>query len=391
MKRRAFVGAAAAAAAAAAAGSSTRASAQLLPGTQYVQQSNLAVSVPLSGPLQSYGQQVVNGVRGAIDYVNRFAAPIQRAFGIRTFDDRNSPPIAASNVQIAGADPSVIAMIGGLTADTTLNMLTQCSNLGMPLLVPTVTADELTQRAYRCVFRLPTSDASEGALFARGALLGRKDIASLAIALDSGYGGDVAQGFVQQAKAYHRPSDTMLFPAGGFDPAAAARAIVARSPNYIFLAGRVDDLGPLCEALHLVNYVGEFGASDGFYTTETIAKYARFLMGSLVGTSFPPLQRVVSQMQQFGAYARDFGAFTAFSAFSYAAAQIAIAASQRSNATTRIAQLTALHTGTAFDTVVGEFSFNYSGDPQVPNLYLYEVGKDGFTYRKSAIATPYVV
>ena len=366
--------------------------AQLLPGQSYLQQSSLGVSVPLSGPSQKYGEQIVAGVRAAVDYTNRYIASIhQRVFGIRTFDDQNSATVAITNVQIAANDPSVIAMIGNLTAGVTIPAIPQYQNVGFALLVPTITADGITDRAYRNVFRLPTKDTTEGLLFARATMLGRKPLVALAVALDDGYGYEVARGFTQQAKNDRHVADTMLFPSKGFDPANAAHAVLQRQPAYVFLAGRTDDLGPFAEALRLAGYVGEFGASNGFYGETTIARYARVMADALVATSLPPLDRIPDQIQQYTFISRQLGEVTAFSAFGYAAAQIAIAASQRANATSRLTALSALQTGNNYDTLLGPFSFGVNGDPLLANVYLYKVTKDGFIYAKPAIATPYVI
>ena len=297
MRRSAFI---AGATGAAILGARATADAQLLPGQTYLQQLSIGVSVPLSGPLQKYGTQVVAGVRASIDYVNRYMSAMQgRIYGIRAFDDQDSSTVATTNVQIAANDPSVIAMIGNLTADVTITNIPNYQNVGFALIVPATTDDGVTDRGYRNVFRLPTKDITEGLLFARATLMGRKPVVAIAVALDDGYGYDVARGFTQQAKNDRHQADTMLFPAKGFDPANAARAVVAREPAFVFLAGRTSDLGPLAEALRLAGYIGEFGASNGFYGEATTASYATVMANALVSTSLPPLDKIPDQIQQY--------------------------------------------------------------------------------------------
>ena len=165
MRRSAFI---AGATGAAILGARATADAQLLPGQTYLQQLSVGVSVPLSGPLQKYGTQVVAGVRASIDYVNRYMSAMQgRIYGIRAFDDQDSSTVATTNVQIAANDPSVIAMIGNLTADVTITNIPNYQNVGFALIVPATTDDGVTDRGYRNVFRLPTKDITEGLLFAR--------------------------------------------------------------------------------------------------------------------------------------------------------------------------------------------------------------------------------
>src|SRR5579872_567328 len=249
MRRRTFVTAAGAAVA-------------MLPvrgSAQVAQRVTIGVNVPLSGPYASYGNDVVRGAQAAVDETNRIALlPIQRFYAIRTFDDQNSPAIATTNVSIAQADITVIAMIGNLTANVTLAALPQYATSVFPLVVPTITADSITAQGFRNIFRLATKDSSEGRLFARAVLQGRKRLVARAIVMEGAYGADVASGFVAQARADHHDADAITFASGTLDPAMAAKTILDASPEYVFLCGRPDIFGPVAEAMRLAGYRGEF-------------------------------------------------------------------------------------------------------------------------------------
>ncbi|MBV8117467.1 MAG: ABC transporter substrate-binding protein, partial [Candidatus Eremiobacteraeota bacterium] len=231
----------------------------------FLQQVTVGVNVTLSGPLAKYGVEVVRGVQAAVDETNRFTTPISRVWGMRTYDDRDDPALAATNANVASADPSVIGIVGNLTGAMTLASLSRYANVNFAVVVPTVTTDAVTNRGYHNVFRLPAKDSSSGRLFASSVLPEKRGAMALAVALDGDYGYDVARGFVEQAKSDRHASDVLLFPAKGIDPAAAARTVLDRSPGYVFLCGTTAMLGPLAEALRLAGYSGDFGASDGFY------------------------------------------------------------------------------------------------------------------------------
>ena len=389
MKRRAFI---AAAAAAGASGTALRASAQNVPfgNTQFLQQFTIAVSVTLSGPLQKYGQEVVKGVQAAIDEQNRFNTILSHAWGILPLDDRNDAGVAASNANVAAANFNVIGMIGNLTAPMTLAALSRYANVGFAVIVPTVTADAVTKRGYHNVYRLPAKDSSAGRLFASAALEGKRGVPAIAIAFDGDYGYDVANGFVLAAKSDHHPADVLLFPLAKTDPAQAARTVLDRSPGYVFLAGKVAELGPIAQALRVAGYTGDFGASDGFYSSDTIASYAKALDGALVASPMPPVDRVPSAVQLLSDFQREVTQITTQSAFGYAAAQLMISAQQRNNAASRASLLTSLQSGGTFTTLVGQFAFNISGDPLIPNIYLYKVTSDGFKFARPAVRTGFV-
>ncbi|MDP9110580.1 MAG: ABC transporter substrate-binding protein [Candidatus Eremiobacteraeota bacterium] len=381
MRRRAFLAAAGAAALPALARS------QAFPQAR---QLTIGVSVPLSGPRGPYGGQIVRGVQAAIDETNRFSAPIQRAFNVRAFDDQNSGTIATTNVAIAAADPSIVAIIGNLSGDVTLQALPQYANANFALIVPTSTADAITNRGFHNVFRLPTKDSSEGVLFARAVLQGRKRMAVVALTIEGDYGPDVARGFTDQAKSDKHDAQTLTL-ANGFDPGAVAEKLHDMAAAYIFLCGKLDRMGPLAVAIRAAGYKGEIGASDSFFAQATIEKYATQLDESLVASSFPPLDRIPSIFQLYNDLSQYVGSITAFSAYGYAAAQLIIAAAGRTNIPNRIGLLNTLQRGGTYNTIVGQYSFNFSGDATLANLYLYKVTPDGFKFAKPAIATGFVL
>jgi ABC-type branched-subunit amino acid transport system substrate-binding protein len=392
MKRSRFIGAGAAALAAA----NGRAVAQIVPGQplpygQFLQQLTIAVNVTLSGDLGKYGLDVFKGVQAAVDEQNRFNAPISHAWACRGLDDRNDQGVAQSNVNVAAADSTVVAVVGSLTAAMTLAALPRYANQTFAVVVPTVTADAVTQRGYHNVYRLPAKDSTSGKLFAQAALEGRRGVNAIAVAFDGDYGYEVARGFVGQAQADHHQSDVLLFPSGTVDPAGAARSILDRSPGYVFLAGKTTQMGPIASALRLAGYTADFGASDGFFNLETISTYAAQLDGAWVASSLPPINKIPSATSLITDFQREVGAITLFSQYGYAAAQLIISAAQQAGAASRTNVLRSLQRGGSYTTLAGQFSFNYAGDPLIPNIYLYVVGKDGFRYLRPAVRTGFVL
>jgi branched-chain amino acid transport system substrate-binding protein len=393
VKRGRFI---AATAAAAAGGIVVPARAQIpqqpgFPNQQFLPQLTIAVNVTLSGDLEKYGREVVKGVQAAVDEQNRFTPSVSHVWGYRALDDRNDPGLAASNANVAAADSTVIGIVGNLTGPMTVAALSRYANTGFAVITPTVTADAVTKRGYHNVYRLPAKDSTSGRLFAGVGLEGHKGVFALAVAFDGDYGYDVASGFVQQARNDHHPSDVLLFPQSGIDPAAAAHTILDRNPGYIFLSGKTAQLGPVAQALRLAGYRGDFGAADGFYNSQTITDYGKVLSGMLVATPMPPLDRVPSAVGLITDFEREVTQVTIFSAYAYAAAQVIMNASQRGNATTRTTLLRSLQQGGTFTTLVGQFSFNISGDPLIPNIFVYSVDSNGFKYERPAIRTGFVL
>ncbi|MBV9402382.1 MAG: branched-chain amino acid ABC transporter substrate-binding protein [Candidatus Eremiobacteraeota bacterium] len=343
------------------------------------QQLTIAVVAPLTGPQSSAGLQIVSGVQAAVDETNRLTGALDRVFTVRSFDDQNSNVGAVMGAQFASSDPTVIATVGHLSGIVTATALPQYANARMPLVVPASSADIVTSRGYRNVFRLPTKDSVEGRLFARYMIAKSRPTRVVAITPNADYGPDVARGFVDEASVEKINSTTLAVKADAPSLGEVAQDALAFRPDYIFLAGNVQALGPIVPLLRTIGFKGRFGASQGFYTHDT-AQYSAELAGGLISTSMPPLDRVTSALQYFGDLNSRYGNVTPLVAFGFAAAQIPIAASRRTGSADRLSMIRALSTGGAYDTLVGTFTFSFSGDPVDPNLYFYTLSNGEFRY-----------
>jgi branched-chain amino acid transport system substrate-binding protein len=387
VKRRSFLSSAAAAAAAAAAPGAARA--QLL-NPQYQQQRTIAVNVPLSGDRSGAGREILYGVQAAIDETNRYGGTFGSAFVVRTFDDMDALAQSMLNVQFAAADATVVATIGGFDASLVTASLQTYANEQMPLLVPGSTADAVTGRGYRNVWRLPTKDSLEGQLYARFIERRAKPKLAVAVTQDGDYGTDVAQGFLNQARSSRFVADIYTMPLNKTDFAGAAKNILQAKPDLVYLCGQTGDMGPLIPALQQAGYKGKFGASQGFYNAATAEKYGDAFSSGFISTSFPPLERAPDVANALNDFRQRY-AVTALSAFAYAAAQIVIAAVRRVGATNRLATLSALQSPTTYNTLVGSFQFVPTGDPVDPELYFYTVQDGKFRFAAASHPSQFIL
>ena len=387
MKRRSFLFSGASALGAAALPHAARA--QIFPN-RFQQQLTIAVNVPLSGDRAEGGRQIADGIQAAVDYTNRFGGTFGSAFAMRTFDDMDALAQAMVNVQFAASDSTVIATVGGFDGSLISASLSSYENSQMPLLVPGSTADSVTSRGYRNVWRLPTKDTVEGQLAAQ--YIGKRAKPKLAIAVtqDGDYGPDVAQGFLNQSKSSGFPGMLYLF---GYDKpnfAGAAKELVAKNPDHVYLCGSTAAMGQLIPALHAAGYKGKFSASQGFYNQATLHDFADALQGGFISTSFPPLDRAPDVAIAFNDF-RSRYPVTALSTFAYAAAQIVISAARRTGATNRLTLMSALQSPTPYNTMVGQFQFTPTGDPIDPLVYFYTVADGKFKFIAPSHATPFVL
>ena len=256
---------------------------------------------------------------------------------------------------------------------------------------PSVTADVITARGFRNVFRLPTKDSTEGQLFARTFLAGRKATTVIAVATEGDYGHSVAEGLVTQAKVDKHDAELLNVNATA-DPENTAAIIIKRDASLVFLAGKPERFGPLAKALRSQNYKGDLAASDAFFTMSVLDPYGKALSGATVATSTPPLERIPTMISLLRDFHAEVGDIDAFSAYGYAAAAIVDRGCRTvQRARSICTSLQQMQQGGAYNLLVGQYAFSFSGDASLPNIYFYTLSPTGFTFERAAVPNGFVV
>lgn len=342
-----------------------------------------AVVCPQSGPDGRIGRQLLDGVRGAVEEINREITSLERALVFDAYDDHNTAADATVQASFATGNPTALAVIGHLSAGTTIVAEPAYANAQVPLIVPTVTDDRVTSRGYRNVFRLPTKDSDEGSLVAAYVITtGSK--APHAVTQDGDYGPDVTGGFVRRAGALHVAAGVTQFSVDKPDFAKAADDVLAKTPDCVMLAGNVADMGPLLKVLRGKGYTGRFVAAQGFFDAQTLKEYAKEAEGLVVSSSVPYYPLAPTALRDVQFYEQRYGALTPVAAYGYASVQLIRLAARRTGAADRLAMIRALANGGVYDTVTGSYTFGPGGDAFDPNCYFYRVTNGKFTYERQA-------
>jgi branched-chain amino acid transport system substrate-binding protein len=357
--------------------------AAILPPSPFTPSLRLAVVCPQSGIDRVVGQQLVTGVRAAVDYANNLRSPFDRALLYEAYDDHNIPSDAVVQSSFAIGNPDTLATIGHLSSAATLVALQGYGAAQMPLIVPTVTDDRLTEKGYRNIFRLPTKDSDEGALVAQYAIsTGSK--APHVVTQDGDYGPAVAGGFTRRASAMHLSAASTTCALDKPDFAKAAADVLAHQPDCVALAGNAEDLGPLMGILRAGGYTGRFLGTQGFFDALTVQRFAKEAEGMIVSSNVPYYPLAPTTARDVSDYQAHYGALTPVAAFGYAAVQLIQLAQRRSGATTRLGMIRALATGGSYDTVTGSYTFGATGDVFDPNCFFYVVRDGKFAYERQA-------
>jgi branched-chain amino acid transport system substrate-binding protein len=354
-----------------------------VPLAPYTPTLRFAVVCPQSGPDARIGRQLLDGVRGATEEINRTRPSFEPVLLYTAYDDHNTPADATVQAAFATGSPDVMAVIGHVSSSATLVTEPAYANAQVPLIVPTVTDDRITARGYRNVFRLPTKDSDEGSLVAAYAIkTGSK--APHVVTQEADYGPDVATSFVRRASALHVNTEATVFSAEKPDFAKAANAVLSHAPDCVVLAGNVDDMGPLLGMLRAKGYAGRFVGTQGFFDAQTLKQYAKEAEGLVVSTTVPYYPLAPTALRDVQEYQSHYGALTPVAAFGYAAVQLIRTAVRRTSATNRLALIRALANGGAYDTVTGSYTFGPSGDVLDPNCYFYRITNGKFGYERQA-------
>ena len=343
----------------------------------------IGVCGPFSGNAKRIGERLEQGVQGALTQSNELAGTFARTFTLRTFDDQNTVAEALLQASFATGDSSIIAMIGHVSSEATLQAISTSGQAGMPLVVPYNTDDRITQTQYRNVFRLPTKDTTEGQLFARTVLAQYKPKLAHVFVQDAEYGADVAAGFLGVCSANKADANYQQFSYDKPDFGAIVDKALAKTPDYIFLAGTVGDMGPIVGVLRAKGYTGPIGASQGFFDPG-VSSLGADANGMLVSTSMPYLAVAPSTVRARQEFEQHNGTMDPLAAFGFAAAQLIISAVNRVNAAGRNSIVTALAQGVPIDTMVGTYSFTPFGDAVQPQIYYYTIKDGKFSYAHQA-------
>lgn len=358
--------------------------AQIAQLTPFTASLRFAVIAPQSGEDRPLGTQLVAGVSAAVDELNRLRSSFERALLYTAYDDHNAAADATVQAGFATAAPDVVAVIGHLSASSTLATEQIYASASMPLIVPTVTDDRVTARGYRNLFRLPTKDSDEGGLVAAYAITIAGCKAPHVVTQDGDYGPDVAAGFIRRAGALRVNAEGTQFPIDKPDYAKAADNVLAHTPDCVTLAGTALDMGPLLGVLRAKGYTGRFLATQGFFDPLTVGTYAKAAEGLVVSSSVPYYPLAPTALRDVQDYQARYGRLTPVAAYGYAAVQLVQLAARRAGATNRLQIVRALASGGVYDTITGSYTFGPYGDVLQPNCYFYNVHDGKFAYERQA-------
>ena len=232
---------------------------------------------PISGAQAHYGKDNENGVRMAIEDLNKQNIQIggkKATFEIVAEDDAADPKQGTAAAQKL-CDSKVAGVVGHLNSGTTIPASKVYNDCGIPHVTGAATNPDLTKPGYKTTYRIIANDLALGAGLAFYAA-DKLKLKKVAIIDDrSAYGQGVADIFKKTAKEKGMTVvDEQFTTDKATDFMAILTAIKAKSPDAVFYGGMDPQAGPMLRQMEQLGMskVKYFGG-DGICTSE-IAKLA---------------------------------------------------------------------------------------------------------------------
>jgi branched-chain amino acid transport system substrate-binding protein len=338
---------------------------------------------PMSGAQAHYGKDNENGVRMAIEDLNKQGVTIggkKVKFEIQAEDDAADPKQGTAAAQKL-CDAKVAGVVGHLNSGTTIPASKIYNDCGIPHVTGAATNPALTKPGYETTYRIIANDNALGsalALYAADKLKLKK----VAIIDDrTAYGQGVAEVFAKTAKAKGmQVVDSQFTNDKATDFMAILTAIKAKNPDAIFFGGMDTQGGPMLRQMEQLGMDKvKFFGGDGICTEKIIelsgkGKSLENTICAEGGSSLDKMPGGKAWKARYDAkYPKE---FQVYSPYTYDATFVLVDAMKRANSTDPKKYIPFLKK-TNFKGVTANIAFEPNGEMKnaATTLYSYAGGK----------------
>ena len=338
---------------------------------------------PVSGAQAHYGKDNENGVRMAIEDLNKAGMMIggkKAKFEIVAEDDAADPKQGTAAAQKL-CDSKVAGVVGHLNSGTTIPAAKVYNDCGIPHVTGAATNPDLTKPGYNTTYRIIANDLALGAGLAFYAADTLK-LKKVAVIDDrSAYGQGVADIFKKTAKEKGMTVvDEQFTTDKATDFMAILTAIKAKSPDAVFYGGMDPQAGPMLRQMEQLGMskVKYFGG-DGICTSEIakLAAGAKTLNNVICAEGGASLAKMPGGVEWKKRYDEKYpGQFQVYSPYTYDATFVLAEAMKRAGSIDPKVYIPEL-IKTNFKGVTTTIEFLPNGELKNPSitLYSYKEGK----------------
>jgi branched-chain amino acid transport system substrate-binding protein len=356
------------------------------PGDTQSKTIRIAAVAPTTGDQAEVGQDLINGIKLAVDERNAKGGVLGKNIELLVFDDSADPKEAVSVAHKITSDPTIIGVVGHMNSGTTKPATPIYSQAGIPVVMPVPTNPEITKQGFSNLFRVPPTDLDQGTDVARFAIerLGKK---RFAIIHDStAYGqplAEVVRKTVQDAGAQVVTFDGIT--QGDKDFRALITRIRAANPDVLFFGGIYNEGGLIAKQARELGLDVPFLAADGTFSDKFLQIAGSAANGAVMSFTAPDEKTNDTTRTFAEKFRQSYGGIKAFAPLGYDAANVLMAGIEKAGKPEKSAIVAALHSSDfKYAGVTGESKFEDDGNNSRRSVYFFVVKNGKFEPVQSA-------
>ena len=295
-------------------------------------------AAPMSGPQAAFGQDNTNGVRMAINDLNKQNVMIGGKKVIWKVDaqDDQADPKQATSVAQKFVDEKVNGVVGHLNSGCTFPASRIYNNAGIPNITPSSTDPKIAEQGFKTFFRIIANDNALGAGLANYA---KKELKAKTVAViddRTAYGQGVADVFAATAKKDGlKVLDREYTNDKATDFSAILTKIKSTNPDVIFYGGMYTQAGPLARQLKQLGIKATLMGGDGICAPDLAKLGGDAVNGTVCAEGGSPLSQMPGGEAWKKRYDAEFGAkaFQIYSPYSYDATMVLAKAMEKAKST----------------------------------------------------------
>lgn len=337
----------------------------------------IGVGAPMTGSDAAFGAELRNGVAVAAEDINAAGGILGHRLAVEIGDDAGDPKqgVAAANKFVAD---HVNFVVGHFNSGVTLMASQIYADANILEITPSATNPQITERGLDLMFRTCGRDDQQATVAAAYlASLGSRKIAILHDRSDEGKG---LADLTRKALATHGIADVLYEGVNKDekDYANVVGRIKSASADIFYWGGSAAQGAAILKALRAAGVTIPMLASDAIASDEFGSIGADAILGTLMTFPLDPRRRpqAAKVVQRFKAKGIEPETYTLYA---YAAMQIIREAAQKAKSLDPKEMARLMHTGVAFDTVLGILSYDSKGDITQPDysIFVWKKNADG--------------
>jgi ABC-type branched-subunit amino acid transport system substrate-binding protein len=306
---------------------------------------------------------MLNAAKLAVAHANKAGGVLGKQIQIDAQDDACTAQVGVQAAQKLVTD-GVVGAVGGYCSGATIPASTVYHRTGIPMITSAATNPKLTAQGFSDIFRTIGRDDEQG-LFVAG-MINRLHAKTVALIHDNTVYGKGLATQTQLSLQQKYPNIKVVFfdaiVSGSKDFTSILTKIRGLKPSLTYFTGYYPDGGLLLKQFEQLGVPGQFMAGDANNDPTFIKLAGKYAEKALISTA--PIPQLVPSATPFvKEYTATYHAGPgAYSAYTYDAAAVLIAAIKKAGTTSPAALVKAVAATKSFPGVTGPITFSSSGD-----------------------------